>query len=358
MKKLRIIAIIALIISFGLTAMSQQKVYKIKPIKGKKNVIIQNQDLGTGMTKWSVSLERLSGQASDIYLPSDALVLAEGNGYNPPNPSNSIKINSAKTADGFLFNAKGPKNNNIQIHLKKSASSNSSYTLEVNLRQGEKYEFPIYYLPNQYLMVRGSASDYENMVSSISSNQYFTESLSYVDDEFAKYQSEPNLVWWAEAFVGVFQDYVDVEAIGQIVPEVAFNTFSFESNNYYTTWVEFMCGSFYDFYPLENGQFIVITSEVNCTTTASIGKRYLNCAISVCPPQNFDSEEEWEACVSDCRGGSDDLQPLPISPDCTSICYDLFNACKSNCNCDTSNCSCLNNCYNQYINCKNTCNPL
>ncbi len=189
MKRLRILLIFVMIISFGFSLMAQEKVYKIKPIKGKKSALIQSEVLGTGMTKWTVSLERLSGKTSDIYLPSDATILEGENGYNPPSPSNSIKINSSKTADGFLFNAKGPKNNNIQIHLKKSSSENSSYTLSVNLRQGEKYDFPIYYLPNNYLMVRGSASDYENMVSSISSNQYFTESLSYVDDELAKYQT-------------------------------------------------------------------------------------------------------------------------------------------------------------------------
>lgn len=361
MKKLRIIAIIALIISFGLTAMSQQKVYKIKPIKGKKNAIIQNQDLATGMTKWSVSLERLSGQASDIYLPSDALVLAEGNGYNPPNPSNSIKINSAKTADGFLFNAKGPKNNNIQIHLKKSASSNSSYTLEVNLRQGEKYEFPIYYLPNQYLMVRGSASDYENMVSSISSNQYFTESLSYVDDEFAKYQSEPNLVWWAEAFVGVFQDYVDVEAIGDVVPLINLYSYTITSLEEETSWFEWKCGSSINIFPIEKNQILVLTAESECLVALSVGGRYLECAYSFCPlpdPNDpWNSEDQWKMCVFDCQRSE---QPVP-GQQCQDRCKDTYeiqrNACKLDCG---SNSSCLDSCYDEaqssFQQCWNTCN--
>jgi len=335
MKNLKIVAIIVLIISFGFTAMSQQKIYKIKPIKGKKSALVQSQDLGTGMTKWSVSLERLSGQSSDIYLPSDALVLAEGSGYNPPNPSNSMNINSAKTADGFLFNAKGPKNNNIQIHLKKSASSNSSYTLEVNLRQGEKYEFPIYYLPNQYLMVRGSASDYANMVSSISSNQYFLESLSYVDDELAKYASEPNLIWWAEAFVGVFQDYVDVEAIGQIVPGVNFNVYSFESQTPGSTMFVWKCGEERWLIPIDQGNFIIINSQQSCATVSGIVKpRTTLCHFFYCPPP-WDSE--YDSCIAKCES---DPYPINVGVSCETICQQMYD---------------IDGDYGQYVACRDAC---
>lgn len=207
-------------------------------------------------------------------------------------------------------------------------------------------------------MVRGNSTDYENMVNVIKSNQYFLESFSYIDEELSKYTNESNLTWWAMAFVGVFQDLVDVEAIGNIVPQVAFDSFSFESHTNYTTWVEFICDSSYSLYPLENGQFMIFTSETNCISAASIGSRYLDCALSKCPPLNFDSEEEWEACVSDCRGGLEDPEPLPVTPDCISICYSNYLQCCSLCDCDKTDCSCLNFCVNQYIACKNLCSGM
>ncbi len=317
MKGIKWLVVFTLIITIAFTAMAQQKVYKLKPIKGDKSASIQSEDIGNGMTKWTVSLERLNGQSSEIYIQSDALVFSEGGGFNPPCPSNSVKVNSTKTADGFLFNGQGPKNNNIQIHLKKSSSDNSSYTLDVNLRQGEKYHFPIYYLPNHYLMVRGLASDYENMISSISQNQYFLEALSYLDDELQKYQGEENLVWWAMGFVGVFQDFVDVEGIKQFVPDVAFNVFSFESNAEGETVFIWNCGSDNKWLmPIQANTFIIVNSAQSCISTAGVlGPTHVACSHIYCPSP---LDPNFEECMAKCES-----EPWPINiyrPGCNYMC--------------------------------------
>ncbi len=331
MKKLIMFVVIILC---GISLMAEQKVYKIKPIKGGKSALVQSYDLGTGMTKWTISLERLSGKISEIYLPSDAVIYIEGNGYNPPPSSKSVKINSSKTADGFLFNGNGPNNNNIQIHLKKSSSENSYYTLSVNLRQGEKYEFPIYYLPGNYLMVKSIASDYENMISAISNNQYFMESLTFVDEEIAKYQEEPNLIWWAEALVGIFQDFVDVETIGQILPEIHFDVFTFHSEADDPTLVEWVCNGSSFSEVITKGEILLVTSEGDCATAAIpvILGSWTYCSEIMCPLGDFsigpEGYAEWLDCINRCLWHyGNDIIPGGFRIDCYTLCDLDYEAC-------------------------------
>lgn len=328
-----------------------EQMYKLNPIRGRKSSSVSSVDLGYGFTKYTVSLERLGGQTTTLYIPTDSLVLTGGSPYNPPCSSEKLIVNSRKTAEGFLLNANGPGNNNIQIRLKKSSASNSDYFLEVNLREGEKYEFPLHYLPQQYLMVRGSSSDYENMLASISTNEYYLNALANLDDELAKYTNEPELVWWAKAFIGVFQDYVDVEAIGQLDSAAGMQTFSFASQTYYTTWVEWMCGDNYYEYPLEYGQFMVVTAGENCQTSASIMGGYLGCKVFKCD-SHVPGSLEWGMCMHECQLGPIALEPVPHEPDCITPCQLADDACRALC--DTQ--SCLAGCDAAYVLCVAPCN--
>lgn len=314
---------------------ANQPFYKIKPIKGTKSANVISENLGNGITKYSIFLERLPNKNSEIYLPSEAQVIIESNGFNPPQPSNSIVVNSSKTADGFLFIANAPQNNNLKIHLKKSSSQISSYTIEINLGKSEKYSFQIDYLPFQYLLIKGYLNNYENMISSISNNQYFKESLTFIDDELRKFSNETNLIWWAQALVGLFQDLIDVEKIGEILPSISYNFFSFESHEFDSSLFVWGCTNEKWLIILDPGEFIIINSEQSCISLSGVvNPKQTLCHFFYCPPP---WDENYDSCIKKCV---DETIPISVGPTCEEICDQMakidpnfdVEACKRACN--------------------------
>ena len=133
------ILLVVFVISFSLNAQS----IKIKPIVGKHSFSIQSVDVGYGIKKHFLCLERLPDNLTEFYLPSDINLQVEAVPFQELPNSGKVKINSQKTADGFLFIANCPQGNNLHFHLKKSASENSRYEMEVNFTKGNKYEYNI-----------------------------------------------------------------------------------------------------------------------------------------------------------------------------------------------------------------------
>ncbi len=241
MSKKTLFMVSLLLILSSISILAQQSI-KIKPILGNHSYTLESTDVGYGVTKHTLCLERLNGNATELYLPSDIILDVEGCPYSPPSQSGKLKINSQKTADGFLFVANGPQGNNFHLHFKKSASDNSSYSIEINLTQGNKYEFSIGYLPGGYLIIKGQSGDYYEMLDAVSSNNYYLEALSLLDDEFSKYCGDDQLEWWAQAVIALFQDLVDVEAIGSI-------TYA-QTASYSTEFFEGASSEYYSFLPI------------------------------------------------------------------------------------------------------------
>jgi hypothetical protein len=160
-------------------------------------------------------------------------------------------------------------------------------------------------------------------------------------------------VWWALGFVGVFQDFVDVEAIGSIVPQATFSTYFFESQTYYTTWVEWLCNGNYYEYPLLYGQFMIVNGEANCQTAATIMGSYLGCKVFKCDVYTSGSPE-WQMCMSECQlepGGG--ITPIPVGPTCGQLCQLEHDACVALC--DSSDC--WGRCQTSYEQCVGKCSP-
>ncbi|MCX7829836.1 MAG: hypothetical protein N2445_02075 [Acidobacteria bacterium] len=152
--------IFLLILSLFCISLFAQQTVKIKPIVGKHSFNLQSIEVGYGIKKHSLCLERIPNNTSEFYLPAELNLEVDAHLFNPPPQSGKIKINSQKTSEGFLFIANSPKGNNFHLHLKKSASENSSCKIELNLTGGKKYQFNIDYVLNGYLLIRGETGNY------------------------------------------------------------------------------------------------------------------------------------------------------------------------------------------------------
>lgn len=318
---------ILFLVLFSVALFSQQSV-KIKPIVGKHSYNLQSIDVGYGIKKHTLCLERIPDKSSEFYLPSNLNLEVDAHPFNQPPNSNKLKINSQKTADGFLFVSNGPQGNNLHLHLKKSASENSSYEIELNLTRGKKYQFKVDYVLNGYLLIAGETGNYYEMIDLLSSNNYYLEALSLIDDELLKYQGDEQLNWWAEAIVGLFGDLVDVEAIALIDNNANYFTqmmegYSDEENLF--SIIYWNCAGNIALAHLWEGQFLILSSLNNCTTAqflptnAKIMGTYLQCKLYKCPP----IPGEQDICIMECmndNNGSDDGDGTDGCNDCV-CCY-------------------------------------
>ncbi|MFB3850574.1 MAG: hypothetical protein ACE14Q_01470 [Acidobacteriota bacterium] len=326
---------ILFLVLFSVALFSQQSV-KIKPIVGKHSYNLQSIDVGYGIKKHTLCLERIPDKSSEFYLPSNLNLEVDAHPFNQPPNSNKLKINSQKTADGFLFVSNGPQGNNLHLHLKKSASENSSYEIELNLTRGKKYQFKVDYVLNGYLLIAGETGNYYEMIDLLSSNNYYLEALSLIDDELLKYQGDEQLNWWAEAIVGLFGDLVDVEAIGLIDNNANYfiqmmEGYSSETSPFSIAY--WTCGESEAMAKLWQGIFLVISSNQECNFLhAPIMKvksmlNYFHCKLSVCK-DSLDPELCLLTCMPDDGGGEE------LAWDCGKPCYeqtDMSGKCKACC---------------------------
>ena len=336
---------ILVVLSSSLSLFAQSSI-KIRPILGKHSYSVESTDLGYGVIKHSLCLERLQGSSALIYVPSDLAIYIEGDLFNQPLPSGKLKINSQETADGFLFVANGPQGNNFHLHLKKSSSDNSTYTAEINLPKGNKYSFSVSYLPGKYLLIFGDTSKYNEMIGAISSNQYLLEAISMLDDELANHGESSQLNWWAQTVIGIFQDLVDVESINAIpsLSETRFLTQIIEGSSnedHSFLRVSWTSGEIVYVQPLFPGQLLIIsTSEGNSVSAMFGGHSYLYCLLYKCPA----IPGEQDLCIADCMngggggGGADDCES------CKTQCLTQYDD-------DMDKCRLLTGSY--YVTCKN-----
>ncbi len=115
--------------------------------------------------------------------------------------------------------------------------------------------------------------------------------------------------------MGVFQDFVDVEAIGQILPEVSFNLYSFESHTPEATMFVWTCGETKWLIPIEEGGFVIVNSEQSCAVISGVVKPGKTlCHFFYCPPP---WDPEYDSCIDNCMS---DPYPIEVGPTCESLC--------------------------------------
>lgn len=360
MSKKAIFMVSLLLILASINFLAQQSI-KIKPILGKHSYTLESTDTGYGVTKHKLCLERLNGNNTELYLPSGVPLTVNAVPFNEPEPSGKLNINSQQTADGFLFLANGPGNNNFHLHCKKNSSDNSSYSIEINLTQGNKYKFSVNYLPNGYLLIKGQGGDYYQMLDAVTSNNYFLEALSHLDDEFSKYSGNDQLEWWAQAVAGLFLDLVDVEAIALLVNSAGFySSFyecSAETGHCDLAWI---CNDIFTRIALDSGDFVVMNvAQQQLQKNFILGGCDQLCAMLVA--EGF--FEDKETCLNCCHEGTvgDVCYVGPSAGDpvqlCIDMCDNMFYWCKFGCIgghiVDLP--ACMAGCFSQYNRCVTDC---
>ena len=376
--KSKILLVSALLVVVFLTLNLQaQPVIKIKPIAGRHSVSLQSLDTGFGVSKHNLCFERLNGTPVDIFAPSDAVIVLETAQYNAPNPSGKLNIHSQKTADGFLFIANGPKGNNLHLHLKKNASDNARYSIDINLSNGDNFTFLIDYLFGQYLLISGDNSNYYAMTDAINENPYYLESLSLLSSQLALYVGDDQLGWWSQALIGLFQDMVDVEAIAALPGNDGANYFTamlegYSDENSLFSMAYWNCGGNEALANIWPGQFIIVNANQQCSTSAILPASakamftYLHCNFRECG-SIFDMNLR-NLCISGCIGDgggqeanyncshtttcSAQTEGCASCKGCCSYCFsamlidsDGYHQCNTICGIDNTDCSVVP-CYN------------
>jgi len=175
------------------------------------------------------------------------------------------------------------------------------------------------------------------MADEIQSNPYFKEALSYVDDELLKYQGDEQLTWWAQAIVGLFGDFVDVEAISQIDSNVNYFTEmleGFSSSTSPFSLAYWKCGDSEAMAKIWLGVFLIVSSNQECNlmeapiSQAKIMFSYFHCKFSVCK-DSLNPDLCLSTCVPYDGGGEYAMW------DCTQTCtsqVDNCADCKACCN--------------------------
>lgn len=360
MSKKKIYSLSVFIILCSSLCVLAQPVINIKPILGKHFFCLESTDLGYGVAKHDLYLERLNAAPTTIYLPVDVSLLVEGEPFSAPAPSGKLRINSQKTADGFLFIANGPQGNNLHLHFKKNASSNSSYSIEINLGQGRIYTFSIDYLLGQYLLIQGEASDYHQMIDNISSNLYFLEALSLLDNQFNNYIGDDQLDWWAQSSVGLFQDFVDVETIATIVHSAGFYSSFYDcsSQNAFCD-IAWIFNDTLVFITLSDGDFLVINANQEISQQIILPTTGCSDLCAELVQQGY-FDGDIDKCMACCHespgtpgcsvgpGGGGGIQQ------CLDGCRATWYFCKGGCN-SADLPLCMLNCSNARIRCETRC---
>jgi hypothetical protein len=174
---------------------------------------------------------------------------------------------------------------------------------------------------NGYLLISGETGDYYQMADEIQSNPYFKEALSYVDDELLKYQGDEQLTWWAQAIVGLFGDFVDVENLSATIDNLNFYTTAyFCDNSENSCQVRWQCGIYLYKTNLKPNSFLVVSSVSPCITTFFTPSY---CYFFVCwGLEGYEFETCMDCCSSD--SSSDPVGWCVVTggggPSCLSYC--------------------------------------